>query len=150
MPQSFAAVPLHVIFSTKRREPTLPPELLPRLREYVAGIVTEFDCRLLNANGVPDHLHLLVSLGRTITIADLVRRVKAGTSRWLHDTFPDLRHFGWQEGYGAFAVSPSQLKRVNAYIDRQPEHHRTVTFQDEFRVFLTKHGQEWDERYVWD
>jgi putative transposase len=150
MPQSFAAVHLHIAFSTKGREPTRPPDLIPRLREYTAGIMRDHGCVLSNANGVPDHVHLLASLGRTITIADLVKTVKAGTSRWIHDTFADLRHFHWQEGYGAFSVSPSQLATVNRYIDRQPEHHRTRDFQDEFRKLLSAHGLGWDERYVWD
>jgi putative transposase len=150
VPQSFATVPLHIIFSTKGREPLLPMELVPRLREYISGMLPDFKCRLQNLNGMPDHVHLLVSLGREITLADLLRRVKAGSSRWIHDTFPELRHFGWQEGYGVFAVSPSQLAKVNRYIDRQPEHHRTRTFQEEFREFLKAHGEEWDERYVWD
>lgn len=150
MPQSFAAVPLHIVFSNKGREPLLPPELVSRLRAYMTNILGELGCALLNANGVPDHVHLLASLGRTITIADLVKKVKAGSSRWVHDTFPELRHFGWQAGYGAFAVSPVLLPTVSDYIDRQPEHHRTQSFQDEFRAFLTEHGQTWDERYVWD
>ncbi len=150
MPQSFAAVPLHIVFSTKGREPILPPELIPRLRAYVTNIMAELDCALLNANGVSDHVHLLASLGRTIAIADLMKKVKAGSSRWIHDTFPELRHFAWQSGYGAFAVSPTLLKPVNESIDRQPEHHRTHSFQDEFRGLLKEHGQTWDERYVWD
>ncbi len=150
MPQSFAAVPLHIVFSTKGREPMLPPHLVPRLRAYMTNIMVEFDCALLNANGVPDHVHLLASLGRTICIADLVKKVKAGSSRWIHDTFPELRHFNWQAGYGAFAVSPVLLKTVNEYIDRQPEHHQTQSFQDEFRGLLKEHEKSWDERYVWD
>ena len=150
MPQSFAAVPLHIVFSTKGRVSILPPDLIPRLRAYVTNIMAELDCALLNANGVSDHVHLLASLGRTIAIADLMKKVKAGSSRWIHDTFPALRHFAWQSGYGAFAVSPTLLKPVNEYIDRQPEHHRTQSFQEEFRGLLTEHGQTWDERYVWD
>ena len=83
MPQSFAAVPLHIVFSTKGRVPVLPADLVPRLRQYTAGIMGELGCALLNANGVPDHVHLLASLGRTISIADLVKKVKAGSSRWI-------------------------------------------------------------------
>ncbi len=150
MPQSFAAVDLHIIFSTKGRDPSLPAELIPRLRQYMASTLEGMKCQLRNANGVPDHIHLLVSMGREVTIAELVGTVKSSSSRWIHDTFPELRSFGWQAGYGVFAVSPSKLKAVRTYIDRQAEHHHEKTFQDEFREFLIAHGKEWDERYVWD
>ncbi|HVK16661.1 MAG TPA: IS200/IS605 family transposase [Fimbriiglobus sp.] len=150
MPQSFAAVHLHIIFSTKNREPLIGADLAPRLYEYLAGTARGNKCRLTEAGGVADHVHLLVSLGREITIADLVRELKAGSSRWIHDTFPDLRGFAWQSGYGAFSVSVGRLGGVKAYIANQADHHRAKTFQEEYREFLSKHGIEWDERYVWD
>jgi putative transposase len=150
MPQSLAAVYLHIVFSTKSREPALSPELLPRLRQYMAGTLSPLKCKLLNANGMPDHLHLLVSFGREVTIAGLVGTVKSSSSRWLHDTFPHLRQFAWQAGYGVFAVTHPGLPATNAYIDGQQDHHRGQTFQDEFRELLTAHGEGWDERYVWD
>src|SRR5687767_3842947 len=99
---------------------------------------------------MPDHVHLLVSMGRETCVADLVRLVKSNSSKWLHDTQPDLAHFAWQAGYGAFSVSHSQLEVVRHYIENQAEHHRQTTFQDEYRTFLRKHGIEWDERFVWD
>lgn len=150
MPQSLAAVYLHVVFSTKHREPWLVPDLTPRVHEYLGGVAHGHGCRLLTAGGIPDHVHLLVSLGREIAIADLVKQLKASSSRWVHDTFADRRGFTWQAGYGAFSVSPSQLTVVMRYIDTQEEHHRDRTFQDEYRELLTKHGVEWDEDYVWD
>lgn len=107
-------------------------------------------CRLTAAGGVADHVHLLVSIGRDTSIADLVRVLKAASSRWIHDTFPQLGGFAWQSGYGAFSVSLSQTGAVEEYLARQAEHHRAVTYQEEYRTFLTKHGLEWDERYVWD
>ncbi len=150
MPQSLVSLHLHVVFSTKHREPLITPDLAPRLYGYVGGIVCETGSVLIAAGGMPDHIHLLVSLGRQACVADLVRDVKANSSRWVHDTFPDRSRFAWQAGYGAFAVSISMVGRVRGYIANQEEHHRRRTFQDEFREFLKAHGIEWDERYVWD
>ena len=150
MPQSFSAVYLHVVFSTKDRRPLITADVSLRLHEYLAGVARGNDCRLTAVGGVADHVHLLVSLGRKITIADLLREVKAGSSRWVHDTFPEMSGFAWQSGYGAFSVSASMLGRVTAYIETQAEHHTTQTFQDEYRELLRRHGVEWDERYVWD
>ena len=150
MPQSHAAVYLHVVFSTKNREPRLTPNFTPRVYEYLGGVAHGNGCRLLTAGGIADHVHLLVSLGRPITIADLVKQVKAASSRWVHDTFAERREFAWQAGYGAFSVSPADAVAVVEYILNQEEHHRTTTFQDEFRDFLRRHEVAFDERYVWD
>jgi REP element-mobilizing transposase RayT len=149
MPQSFAAVHLHVIFSTKDRRPLITADIAPRLYKYLAGTASGNKCRVRTVGGVADHVHLLVSLGREIAIADLVRELKPGSSRWVHDTFPRMKGFAWQAGYGAFSVSVSMVDRVITYIENQAEHHRRLTFQDEYRAFLCKHGIEWDERYVW-
>ncbi len=97
-----------------------------------------------------DHVHLLVGLGRETSIAELVRLVKSNSSRWVHDTFPVHRDFAWQHGYGAFSVSRSHRDPVTHYIDTQAEHHKTLSYQDEFRELLRRHELEWDERYVWD
>lgn len=150
MPQSLAAVYLHVVFSTKHRVPAITPDLQTRLNEYLAGIARGIGAKQLDAGGVADHVHLLLSIGREHTIAGLVRELKAGSSRWVHDTFPGRRDFAWQAGYGAFSVGFPELGSVRAYIANQEEHHRTTTFQDEYRALLTRHGVEWDERYVWD
>ncbi|MBX9625209.1 MAG: IS200/IS605 family transposase [Gemmataceae bacterium] len=150
MPQSLASVYLHVVFSTKNRVPAITPDLRPRLYPYLAGIALGSGTKLLDAGGVADHVHLLVSLGRELTIADLVKTLKAGSSRWVHDTFPGRRDFAWQAGYGAFSVGFPELGAVRAYIAGQEEHHRAASFQDEFRALLTRHGVAWDERYVWD
>ena len=99
---------------------------------------------------MPDHVHLLVSLTRQSSVAEIARLVKANSSGWVHDTFPDLRGFAWQAGYGAFSVSSSSLAVVKHYIARQEEHHRTRTFQDEFVGFLKRHNIEFDERYRWE
>jgi len=150
MPQSFACLHHHLIFSTKHRDPLITPEVQPRLFDYIGGILRSEGCALVAAGGIPDHVHLLISLNRQVSIADTLRIVKANSSRWVHETFPDLSGFAWQAGYGAFAVSYSHLDRVKAYLSRQAEHHRRITFQEEFIAFLQRHGIEYDDRYLWD
>ncbi|MBY0229792.1 MAG: IS200/IS605 family transposase [Gemmataceae bacterium] len=151
MPQSLAAIYCHVVFSTKGREPCIEPRLEERLFAYIGGIVGERKSVLLAAGGMPDHLHLLVSLGRTWCVADLVRDLKCNSSKWIHETFPaQLGHFDWQDGYGAFSVSASNRQAVTDYLANQKTHHADLSFQDEYRGLLTKHGIEFDERYVWD
>jgi REP element-mobilizing transposase RayT len=150
MPQSLAAVYLHIVFSTKHRLPLITADLAPRLYAYIGGIARGNKNVLLHSGGMPDHVHLLVSIGRTQSIADMVGSLKSGSSRWVHDTFPDRRDFEWQMGYGVFSVGPTQLKDVRGYIDRQEEHHAKKSFQEEFLDFLRWFEIEYDERYVWD
>ena len=135
--------------SPKHREPTVTPDLAPRLYDYMGGAIRGLKCSLLAAGGMPDHVHLLVSFGREVSAAEFVKTVKTASSRWVHDTF-DRPGFGWQTGYGVFSVSYSQLDVVRKYIANQANHHKKQTFQDEYREFLRKHGIEWDEQYVWD
>ncbi len=149
MPQSLVCLPVHFVFSTKGREPWIGDEWVTRLYSYIGGIADAEKCKLLAAGGLPDHIHLLVSIGRTIAVADLMRVVKANSSKWVHDTFAG-QPFAWQNGYGAFAVGHKQIGAVREYIARQAEHHAATTFQDEFRALLTEHDIEWDEKYVWD
>jgi REP element-mobilizing transposase RayT len=149
MPQSFAAMYAHLVWSTKNRTPAIRPAWASRLHEYVGGIIAGRGGVLVAAGGMPDHIHLLVSLGREWSLADLLRDVKAGTSKWVHDNFPEDHAFACQAGYGAFSVSVSNLAQVKRYRE-QAEHHRRISYQDEFRALLRKHGLEWDERYVWD
>src|SRR5437588_843053 len=150
MPQSFSALYVHTVFSTKNRVALITDTWAARLYSYIGGIIRNEVGVLLSAGGMPDHIHLLVSLGRVTGVAELVGLVKANSSKWVHETFPDLAAFAWQAGYGAFSVSQSQLAVVRHYIETQAEHHRQTTFQEEYRAFLRKHGIEWDERYVWE
>lgn len=150
MPQSLACVYLHVVFSTKNREPWIAPTVADRLYGYLGGVAKHEGNRLLVAGGMPDHVHLLVSLGREQTIAGTVGRLKSSSSRWVHDSFPALRDFAWQSGYGVFSVSVSQLDTVTNYIQTQAERHAKRSYQAEFRGLLRKHRVEFDERYVWD
>jgi len=150
MPQSLAAVYLHVVFSTKNREPMIDPDLAARLFPYIGGVLRGNKNVLLTSGGMPDHVHLLISMGREQSISEMVGSLKSASSRWVHDTFPDRGGFGWQNGYGAFSVSPTHIEAVRAYIANQDEHHKARTFQDEYREFLQRYGIEFDERYVWD
>ena len=150
MPQSLAALYCHIVFSTKNREPLIEANLEESLYAYVGGIVRERKSALLAAGGMPDHVHLLVSMSRVWAVADLVRDVKSNSTGWIHDSKPDLLHFSWQAGYGAFSVSSSQLGLVRKYLAGQKTHHAKQSFQDEFRELLALHGLEYDERYVWD
>src|SRR5947207_2806077 len=147
MPQSFTCLHFHLIFSTKNRAASITPDLQPRLYDYIGGILRAEKSRLLAAGGMPDHVHLLCALSKELAVADSLRLIKANSSKWIHETFPQHQSFAWQ---GAFAVSYSHLDDVKQYIARQADHHRTKTFQEEFVAFLRKHDIEFDERYLWD
>ncbi len=150
MPQSLANVIIHLVFSTKDHAPVLPPAMLASLHAYLATVVRSSGCDCLRAGGVADHVHLAIRLPRTETIAKLVEEVKTSSSRWLKEQLPELAGFSWQRGYGVFSVGPADLDALLNYIDRQEEHHRTRTFQEEYRAFLAKYKVEHDERYMWD
>jgi REP element-mobilizing transposase RayT len=151
MPQSLARVVLHVVFSTKNRVPFLrETEVRARLHAYMAGVLQNIGCEPILINGVEDHIHILCNLSRKVTIAGLVEEAKKSTSKWMKEQGPQYGDFFWQGGYGSFSVSQSNVEQVRAYIATQEEHHRTVSFQDEFRALCRKHGIEIDERYVWD
>ena len=150
MPQSFTCLHYHLVFSTKNRMPLLTPDVRPRLWEYLGGIVRGQRGIPVQIGGVEDHVHLLVTLRQEPALSAFVRELKAGSSRWVHDTFPNAGQFWWQAGYGAFTVSHSALEAVKAYILNQDEHHKTQSYQDEFRALLVKHGIEFDEQYLWD
>ena len=149
MPQSFASLHCHIVFSTKHRQPLINAELQPRLFEYIGGILRNHSSPLIAAGGTPDHVHLLVSLSRTLSIADAVRLVKANSSGWMHDEL-QMPDFQWQTGYGAFAVSFSNIDAVKMYLANQEQHHQVQSYQNEFRELLRRHGLEWDEQFVWD
>jgi REP element-mobilizing transposase RayT len=151
MPQSLANVLLHVVFSTKHRQPFLR-ELRTRefLTAYLVGTLRNLDCPSLIIGVVEDHVHILCNLHRTVTIAKLVEEIKTSSSLRLKDEHKSLKDFQWQNGYGAFSVSQSNVPAVRRYIATQEEHHRRRSFQDELRLLLRRHGIEFDERYVWD
>lgn len=148
MPSTHLSLHYHVIFSTKDRVPLINSEWRERFHSYIGGVVRTAEGVPEAIGGVADHVHLLVGLRANFSLADIIRDVKAVTSRWVHDEIGMLR-FQWQEGYGAFTVSASQLEQVREYIDRQEEHHRDRTFQAEYLEFLNRSGVEYDERYLW-
>ena len=151
MPQSFAAVAVHLVFSTKHRQSCFTdPALRAELHAVLGGISNRLDCPIIRVGGVEDHVHLLGCLGRTITLADWVKELKRASNVWLKEREAAFHSFAWQAGYGAFAVSQSNVDAVVKYIDNQVEHHKQLSFQEEFRALLKKHGLSWDEKYVWD
>jgi putative transposase len=150
MPQSLSKVIVHIVFSTKNREPWLDSDVRPRMLAYLATICRDLDAELVHVGGVADHVHVLSTLPRTLSQAQLIAQIKKASSKWIKGLDTRYRGFFWQRGYGAFSVSPSQLEAVLRYVETQPEHHRTRTFQEEYRELLRKHGVDFDERYVWD
>ena len=148
MPQSLASVLIHLVFSTKNREPTIPHDQLPQLHAYIVGILDNLQCPSLRTGGIVDHTHTIFSLHRTVAIADVVEQVKKGSSKWMKQQ--GVPHFAWQAGYAAFSVSESQRAAVVRYIEHQEEHHKRHSFQEELRAFLTVHRVSYDERYIWE
>ena len=137
----------HLVFGTKNRVPIIAVVWRERLHAYLGGVVRNVEGIPEAIGGVADHVHLLIGLRATVCLADVVRDVKAVSSRWVHDEI-DERMFAWQEGYGAFTVSASQRESVRGYIARQEEHHRKRTFQEEYIELLKRSGVEYDERYL--
>ncbi len=151
MPQSLAKILLHTVFSTKDRHPFLRHHSLrEELHRYLGGILTRLDGQPIIAGGVEDHAHLLCALSRTCDAAAMVKEVKRGSSLWLKTKSADLQDFAWQSGYGIFSIGFSQIGTARNYIAGQEEHHRQISFQDEFRQLLQRYEIEFEERYVWD
>ena len=150
MSNTYTALYYHITFSTKHRRPWIKPDLQERLWPYLGGIARENEMTALKVGGTADHVHILLKTPPKIAPSKAVQLIKGGSSKWIHETFPALHEFAWQDGYGAFSVSKSKVPDVERYIDGQFEHHRTRTFQEEFLEFLERHDVEYDECYVWD
>ena len=150
MPQSLARLHAHLIFSTKNRGDILTDNIRESLHRYMATVLQNLGCAPILINSVEDHVHILFDLARTVTMSETVEDVKKSSSKWIKSQGPEFANFAWQAGYGAFAVSESNVPEVRDYIARQKEHHRKTSFQDEYRAFLKRHGVVYDERYVWD
>jgi REP element-mobilizing transposase RayT len=150
MPQSLARLHVHLIFSTKNRERVLHDAIRDALHAYMATVLQNLDCPPVLINSVEDHVHVLFELGRTVAISRAVEEVKKASSKWIKTQGTEFAGFAWQAGYGAFAVSESNVAAVREYIANQGEHHRRKSFQEEYRAFLERHRVVFDERYVWD
>jgi putative transposase len=150
MPQSNAYLLIHVIFSTKDREPVLLAPARAALHAYLATVARDIGCECYRAGGMEDHVHLAIRLSRTVTVSALIEKLKSSSSKWLKEQFHDQENFAWQRGYAAFSVGPSHLEALRRYIDTQEEHHRKQSFQEEYRMLMGKYGISYDERYAWD
>jgi putative transposase len=150
MSQSLAKNLIHLIFSTKNRAPYLDAPLRPELNSYMAGILREWESPAILVGSVADHAHLLFCLSKNHALAKVIEEVKKGSSKWVKTKAASLADFHWQSGYGAFSVSQSNVEEVRNYIANQEEHHKRLSFQEEFRAFLKRHQIEYDERYIWD
>jgi REP-associated tyrosine transposase len=150
MANTYTALHYHFVFSTKNRQPWISQEIEERIWDYLGGIARANGMKPVKIGGIEDHIHMLVGAPPTIAPSKIAQLVKGGSSAWIHDTFAELVDFEWQDGYGAFTVSKSAVPEVIGYIANQREHHRTMTFRDEYRLLLVRHGIEYDERFVWD
>jgi len=149
MPNTYTNLLFHIVYSTKYRKPLIKAEWQDDLYAYMGGIIRAEKGILLCAGGMPDHVHLLAKLPPTIAVSDMLRLVKANSSKWLGER-RDVAYFEWQAGYAAFSVSESQVERVRNYLRHQEEHHRTRPFKDEYLGLLRKHNIPFDERYVFE
>jgi REP element-mobilizing transposase RayT len=151
MAQSLAQVHIHVIFSTKYRKPFLvDPALREEMHAYLASVMKAYESPAQIIGGTADHVHILYALSRSATIAKVIGEAKRNSSKWMKTKGGDLELFAWQNGYGAFSVSFSKVSEVRKYISDQMDHHRKMSFQEEYRLFLQKHGVDFDDAYIWD
>lgn len=148
MSHTYSSLFVHVVFSTKDRRKLITPQIEGRLWAYLGGIARENKFKALTVGGVEDHVHALLSTPPTLPVAKAVRLLKGGSSKWVHDTFPEQRYFAWQEGYGAFSIGASGVEATIQYIDSQTEHHHVRFFEEEYTAFLAKHHIQYDPRYV--
>ena len=142
---SFVSVHIHCVWSTKSREPSLTLNIRDRLWPYLGGIARQNKLKALAVGGAADHVHMLISLPATISVAKAIQLLKANSSKWIHETFPEMLSFEWQKGYGAFSIGASATDATIAYIRNQAEHHRKRTFREEFETMLRKHGFDFHE-----
>jgi putative transposase len=150
MSQSLARVILHTVFSTKNRVPMINPEIEKQLFGYMGQTCNNHKCPVILINGTSNHVHILCGMSRTITIADLIEDIKTGSSRWIKTVTTGLSKFSWQNGYGVFSVDWKATQSVRTYIASQKEHHKSLSFEDEYRKLLRDSDIPYDEKYVWD
>lgn len=150
MPQSLSKMLIHVVTSTKDRQPLLTETIRPQLYAYIAAILKEHESPAIKIGGTDDHIHILLALSKNYSLSKIAEEFKKSSSKWIKAKGAEFRDFSWQRGYGGFSVSQSQSDDVKHYIETQEEHHRRRTFQEEYREFLNRYGIVFDEKYVWD
>ncbi len=150
MGQSLVKNYMHIVFSTKHREPLIFPPYETDLHSYMAGICSNYECQPIKIGGYNDHVHILCMLSRKIALMNFVKELKRESSVWYKTKDESSANFYWQDGYGGFSVSPKDVEKVAAYVGNQHEHHRNQSFQDEYRKILKRYKAEYDEKYVWD
>ncbi len=143
---SFVSCLIHCVWSTKERRPLLPADLQRRIWPYLGGVARENGMKVFVVGGVEDHVHILLAIPSTLSVAKSVQLLKGNSSKWVHETFPEHRSFEWQDGYGAFSIGVSGVEDTTKYIQGQVEHHRKTTFKEELETFLKKHGMEYVDR----
>jgi REP element-mobilizing transposase RayT len=150
MPQSLVYNYIHIVFSTKNRQPLIDSSIKTELYAYIGGICKRLECYPIEIGGYNDHVHILCLLSRKITMMKLVEELKSHSSKWIKYKGDEFKNFYWQNGYGGFSVNPTEINIVSKYITEQDKHHQKRTYQDEYRAFLNKYGVKYDERYMWD
>jgi putative transposase len=146
---TYTSLYVHLVFSTKNREPWIDHEIENRIWSYLGGIAKENSIKTFEIGGMPDHVHLVLALPPTISVSKSAQLIKGGSSLWIKSTFPEKSTFAWQDGYGAFTISKSNLDGVIKYVRNQREHHRVKTFQEEYTAFLERHGVEYNPTFLW-
>ncbi|MBT3290100.1 MAG: transposase [Victivallales bacterium] len=150
MPQSFCQLYAHLVFSTKGRRTWIDDAIRPAMHAYISGALHHLGCADILVGGTADHVHVLCAMAKTVSAVEMVQKTKQSSSRHLKPLGTTYRDFSWQRGHALFAVSPTAVPSARAYIENQAEHHRHVSFQDEFLAILRRAGAQWDDRYVWD
>jgi putative transposase len=150
MGQSLVKNYVHIVFSTKYRQPLIHEPVESELHAYLGGVCNDLDCHVLNVGGYTDHIHILCMLSKKIALMTLLEEVKKRSSKWIKTKGGAYKNFYWQDGYGAFSVNPAEIDVVKNYISNQHAHHNKKDFKAEYRGFLKKYNVEYDEKYVWD
>jgi putative transposase len=150
MAQSLADIILHIVFSTKERLPLIKPSVEEELYSYISGVCKKLNSPVIKINGVEDHIHILLQLGRTIAVSDLISEIKSSSSRWIKTKDPFFNNFSWQGGFGVFSVSRHNLEGAKRYLEEQKEHHKKVSFKEELLALLKRAEIRYDEKHLWD
>ncbi|MEC5158543.1 IS200/IS605 family transposase [Chryseobacterium sp. MP_3.2] len=150
MSQSLNKIYVHLVFSTKHRNPLITGSIKEELFKYLGGICKNLECNPIQVGGYKDHVHILCLLSKKIALMKLLEEVKSNSSKWIETKGKEFGNFYWQNGYGAFSVNPSEIEVVKNYITNQKEHHKMKSFEEEFLAFIKKYDVEYDERYIWD